>query len=163
MPSDANGPTSSRLLIRADTRTSTLRALCQDTCACLQYLGARNCPWCLAQLGMLLSNALLASTLVGLTAVNASPLSRSTGKTTLALTARIDEGVTLSLIEKDQARARILQNPDQLWTKGTSFNVTNSIFVYSTQVGVGSPPVTCMWISRRFGHLRLSDCRFAFN
>lgn len=93
---------------------------------------------------MFSSKALLIIIPVSLIAVDASPVSRSTGKLTLSFSARINKGGTLSVIEKDRARAQPLKNPDHRGRHSKSFSVTNAGVAYTAQVGVGSPATHCM-------------------
>ena len=94
------------------------------------------------------SKALLSLIIVSLTAVDASPLSRSTGKATLGFATRINESGTLNVIEKDRARAQAFKNAGHLGKRSTSFGVTNAAVTYTAKVGVGSPATDCMWIIR---------------
>ena len=98
------------------------------------------------------SKALLSLVLMSLAAVDASPLSRSTGKATLSLATRINESGTLNIIEKDRARAQALKNAGDLGKRAASISVTNSMIIYTAQVGVGSPATDCRWISYRSGN-----------
>ncbi|KAF8547620.1 acid protease [Imleria badia] len=84
--------------------------------------------------------ALLSLVLVSLSVVDAGPLSRRTGKTTLSFATRIDERGTQNIVEKDRARAQAFKNADRSVGKGLeSISITNAQVIYTAQVGVGSP------------------------
>ena len=95
------------------------------------------------------SKVLLPLVLMSLTAVDASPLSRSTGKATLSFATRMNGTGTLNIIEKDRARAQALKNPGNLGKRAASVSVTNAVTTYTAQVGVGNPATDCRWISCR--------------
>lgn len=95
------------------------------------------------------SKILLSLILVSLAAVEAGPVSRSTGKAALSFATRINASGTLSVVERDRARAQALKNPGHLERRSTTFSITNAVVTYTTQVGVGSPATVCMWIIRR--------------
>jgi hypothetical protein len=102
---------------------------------------------------MVPSKAFLSLILVTLTAVDAYPASRRTGKATLRFSTKISQRGTLNIVEQDRARAQAMKQVGQLGKRSTSqsFSVANAVYVYTTEVGVGSPPTNCMWITR--------DCR----
>ena len=83
--------------------------------------------------------------LICLAAVDASPLSRRTGKATLSFTTRINENGVANIAEKDRARAQALKNAAHLGkrTASESISVTNAVVTYTAQVGVGSPTTNC--------------------
>ncbi|KAF8448674.1 family A1 protease [Boletus edulis BED1] len=85
------------------------------------------------------SKALLSLILISSAVVDASPLSRSTGKATLSFATRINESGTLNIVDKDRARAQAFKNADHLGKRDGSISVTNSAVTYTAQVGVGNP------------------------
>ncbi|KAF8551965.1 acid protease [Imleria badia] len=85
------------------------------------------------------SKALLSLVLISLSVVDANPLSRRTGKTTLNFATRINESGTLNVVEKDRARAQALKNAGHLGKRAESISITNAQVTYTAQVGVGSP------------------------
>lgn len=96
---------------------------------------------------MFSSKMLLSLILITLTVVDASPLNRRTGKATLSFATRINERGTLSIVEMDRARAQAMKQAGQLGKRSASLSVTNTGVVYTAQVGIGSPPTDCMWIT----------------
>jgi len=92
---------------------------------------------------MLPSKTLLSLLFVSLSAVHASPLTRRTGKVTLDFATRINGLGTLSIVEKDRARAQAMKQTSQLGKRSMSFAVTNTALVYTAEVGVGNPATTC--------------------
>jgi saccharopepsin len=102
---------------------------------------------------MVPSKALLSLILVTLTAVDAYPASRRTDKPTLRFSTKISQRGTLNIVEQDRARAQTMKQAGQLGKRSTpqSFSAANAGLVYFAEVGVGSPPTNCMWITR--------DCR----
>ena len=95
---------------------------------------------------MFYSKALLSFILFSLAAVDASPLRRGSGKANFSSSTRINQIGTLNLADKDRARAQALKNVGQLGKPDESISVTNAATLYTTQVGVGSPPTDCMCI-----------------
>ena len=91
------------------------------------------------------SRVLLLLTLISLAAVDASPLSRSSGKGTLSFATRINKSGELNIAEKDRARAQALKDTAHLSKRAvvSSINVTNEAVSYTAQVGIGSPPTYC--------------------
>ena len=91
------------------------------------------------------SKALLSLILISLAAVDASPLSRSTGKATLSFATRINENGVTNIAEKDRARAQALKDAAHLGKRAApeSISVTNTGVTYTAQVGVGSPAKNC--------------------
>ena len=91
------------------------------------------------------SKALLSLILISLAAVDASPLSRSTGKATLSFATRINENGVTNIAEKDRARAQALKDAAHLGKRAApeSVSVTNAVVTYTAQVGVGSPAKDC--------------------
>ncbi|KAF8547619.1 hypothetical protein OG21DRAFT_1527030 [Imleria badia] len=89
------------------------------------------------------SKALLSLILIRVTlsVVDASPLSRRTGKTTLSFATRINESGTLNVVEKHRARAQALKNAGHLGKRAESISVTpaNAQVIHTAQVGVGGP------------------------
>lgn len=84
------------------------------------------------------------------TAVDASPrpLSRQTGKATLGFTTKINARGIVNVVETDRARAQALRQVGQLGNGKSSalFNVANSAFFYTAEVGVGEPATNCMCV-----------------
>ena len=110
---------------------------------------------------MFLSKVLLTSILVSLTAVDASPLSRSTGKATLSIAARFNPSGTLNVVERDRAHVESFKNADYLGKRSTTaIGVTNAVMWYTAQIGIGSPSTECMWIFGCIMH-GLNHCRHA--
>ena len=105
---------------------------------------------------MVLFNALLSLALIALTVVDANPVGRRTGKATLSFATKINGHGTLNIVEKDRARAQAVKRAGELGkrTSSASFDVTNAMVYYAANVGIGSPPSNCMWITRhcRRGH-----------
>lgn len=104
--------------------------------------------------------------LVALTAVDASLVSRNSGKATLKFATRMNAGGTINIAEKDRARARAMKQAGQLGKRTTfEVNAINNGTTYVAEVGVGSPPTSCKWISRhRMGRrpgLNMNDHRHA--
>ena len=96
---------------------------------------------------MFLSKGLLSLLLITLSVVDASPLSRRTGKTTLSFATRINESGTLNIVDKGRARVQAFKNTDHLSKRAKFINATNVQLLYTAQVGVGSPATECKWIS----------------
>ena len=97
------------------------------------------------------SKALLSLILITLTAVDASPLSRGTGKATLGFATKINKRGTLNIVQQDRARAQAMKQAtatSQLRKRSASFDITNTGLTYTAEVGIGSPPTNCMWITR---------------
>lgn len=69
--------------------------------------------------------------------VNGSPLTRHTGKASLSFATKISDRGTLNIAEKDRARVQAMKQMAQLGKRSTSVNITNTMFIYTTQVGVG--------------------------
>jgi saccharopepsin len=80
---------------------------------------------------------------IALSAVDASPLSRLTGKATLSFATKISERSTLSIVEKDRARVQAMKQTGQLGKRSTSFSITNTGVTYNAEVGIGDPATTC--------------------
>lgn len=92
--------------------------------------------------------ALLSLVLTTLAAVDASAVSRSTGKATLSFATKINEHGALSIVEKDRARVQAMKQLDRSENHAThSVHIENSVVSYTAQVGIGNPPVTCRWTS----------------
>ena len=91
------------------------------------------------------SRVLLLVFLISLAAVDASPLSRSSGKGTLSFATRINKSGELNIAEKDRARAQALKDTAHLSKRAIlpSANVTNTAMWYTAQVGIGIPPTYC--------------------
>lgn len=89
------------------------------------------------------SKAFLSLIFIALSAVDASPLSRRSGKATLSFATKISERGTLSVVEKDRTRAQAMKQTGQLGKRSTSFSVTNTAVTYTAEVGVGNPATTC--------------------
>ena len=106
------------------------------------------------------SKALLSLILISLAAVNASPLSRRSGKAALSFATRINESGTGNIAEKDRARAQALKSASHLGKRTASIGVTNTAVTYTAQVGVGSPATDCMWIRCWFRTRMLNGCRY---
>ena len=99
------------------------------------------------------SKALLSLILITLTAVDASPLSRRTGKATLSFATKINKRGTLNIAEQDRARAQAMKQATatgQLRKRSASFSITDAGVFYTAEVGVGNPPTSCMWITRHY-------------
>ena len=96
------------------------------------------------------SKALLSLILIALTAVDASPLSRRTGKATLSFATKINKRGTLNIAEQDRARAQAMKQAGQLRKRSASFSITDTGVSYTAEVGVGNPPTSCMWITRYY-------------
>jgi saccharopepsin len=79
---------------------------------------------------------------IALSAVDASPLSRLTGKATLSFATKISERSTLSIVEKDRARVQAMKQTGQLGKRSTSFSITNTGVTYNAEVGIGDPATT---------------------
>ena len=96
---------------------------------------------------MVPSKAPLSLILITLTAVDASPAGRRTGKATLSFATKINKRGTLNIVEQDRARAQAMKQAGQLGkrTNSASFSVTNTVVSYSADVGIGNPPTSCMW------------------
>ena len=99
---------------------------------------------------MALFNALLSLVLIALTAVDANPVGRRTGKATLSFATKINGRGTLNIVEKDRAHAQALKQADELGkcSSNASFSITNAVLSYTADVGIGNPPSNCMWITR---------------
>ena len=97
---------------------------------------------------MVPSNALLSLVLIALTAVDASPASRRTGKATLSFATKINKRGTLNVVEQDRARAQSMKQPGQLGKRSPPSFTTAMI----ATVGVGAG--TCMWITRHSKYRR---------
>ena len=101
------------------------------------------------------SKTFLSLLLVTFSLVDASPLSRHTGRNTLSIARRISErkSGTLSIAEIDRARARAKIQAGKLGKRDESVSVTNAFVGYTAQVGVGNPPTSCTWISCYCGYV----------
>ena len=101
------------------------------------------------------SKTLLSLTLIAFSLVDASPLSRHTGKNTLSVARRVNErkSGTLSIAEIDRARAQAKIQGGKLSKRDESVSVTNTAVTYTAQVGVGNPPTSCTWISCYCGYV----------
>ena len=148
-----------------DTRTPTTRILyrTQWGVGSAEFKSSRrasNFP--VLWITMFPSKGLLLLILISLSVVDASPLSRRTGKTTLSLATRINESGTLTIVERDRARAQAFKNADHLRKSGESISVTNAQVIYTAQVGVGSPATECTWIFTGPRHV-LDDYRYTLD
>ena len=96
-------------------------------------------------IAMFPSKVLLLHVLISLASVDASPLSRSTGKGTLSFATRTNKSGALNIAEKDRARAQALKDTAHLSKRAvvSSINATNAGVLYTAQVGFGSPPTYC--------------------
>ena len=96
------------------------------------------------------SVALLSLVLIALTAVDANPVGRRTGKATLSFATKIDGRGTLNIVGQDRARAQAMKHAGKLGKRASSasFDVTNAMVAYTANVGIGNPPSNCMWITR---------------
>ncbi|KAG8221352.1 acid protease [Butyriboletus roseoflavus] len=88
------------------------------------------------------SKTLLPLILIALSAVDASPLSRGSGKTTLSFATEINGRGTLNIVEKDRARAQAMKQAAHLGKRSPSLPITNSGVTYTAEVGVGNPPIS---------------------
>lgn len=97
------------------------------------------------------SKTLFSLILIALSAVDASPLNRRSGKATLGFATTIKERGVLSIVEKDRARAQAMQQSASLGKvkRSPTFPITNNQVAYTAQVNIGSPPTSCMCICRR--------------
>ena len=95
------------------------------------------------------SVALLSLVLIALTAVDANPVGRRTGKATLSFATKINGRGTLNIVGQDRARAQAMKQAGKLGKRsGTSFSVANTGVSYTADVGIGNPSTNCMWITR---------------
>ena len=92
---------------------------------------------------MLPSETLLSLIFIALSAVDATPLTRRTGKATLSIATNINEHYTQNIAEMDRTRAQAMKQITQPGKRSTSPSVADSVVFYTVQVGVGEPATTC--------------------
>ena len=81
--------------------------------------------------------------------VQASVVSRDTGKATLKISTKINTTGFSNLVEKDRARAQALKQLPHLRERTASsgsFSATNAAVFYTAEVGVGTPPTNRMFV-----------------
>ena len=83
---------------------------------------------------------------ISFTALDASPLRRSTGKATLGFTTRIKGSSIAKIVDRDRARVQALKNAAHLGKRAIpeSASVTNAAMAYTAEVGIGNPATYCM-------------------
>ncbi|KIJ65854.1 hypothetical protein HYDPIDRAFT_87296 [Hydnomerulius pinastri MD-312] len=86
------------------------------------------------------SKALLSFLLVALSAVDATPLRRDTGKATLSFAAKVNAAGVANVAAADKARAAAMRQASHHGKRSESFDITNAAVSYTAQVGVGNPP-----------------------
>lgn len=91
----------------------------------------------------------LLSLLFSLGAVHTTPLSRDTGKASLTVSTKVNTVGVGNIVERDRARIQALQHVSGSNSIGLGqVNVSNAMFYYTAQVGVGTPPAYRTFISR---------------
>ncbi|KAG9310078.1 aspartic peptidase domain-containing protein [Chiua virens] len=89
---------------------------------------------------MVPSKTILSLILVALSTVDASPLTRHSGKATLSFARKVGERSTLNVVEKDRARVQAMKQASHNGKRSGSLSATNTGFWYTASVGVGQPP-----------------------
>ncbi|KAG9307905.1 aspartic peptidase domain-containing protein [Chiua virens] len=89
---------------------------------------------------MMPSKGILFLILVTSSAVDATPLTRHSGKAALSFATRIHERGTLNVVEKDRARVQAMKQASHNGKRSASLSATNTDVSYTASVGVGQPP-----------------------
>ncbi|KAG6373247.1 acid protease [Boletus reticuloceps] len=89
---------------------------------------------------MFSSHTFLSLLLIACTAVDASLVSRSTGKATLPFMTKLNERRSLHIVDADRTRVQAMSQTGHLKKRDMpEVGITNAMFIYTAEVGVGDP------------------------